>query len=260
MSAHETATEVAQPSASDAPALAVTGVGHSFGALRALDDVAFSVRPGEFAVLLGLNGAGKTTLFSLITRLYHNQSGSVRINGLDIRRDASRALAQIGVVFQQPSIDLDLTVSQNLHYHASLHGMPRRLAADRMEAELGRLEMAGRAHDKVRILSGGQRRRIEIARALMHCPGLLLLDEATVGLDVDGRSAIISHVRRLCREDGLAVLWATHLIDEVGGEDRVIVLHEGRVLAFDDTARVIRNAGAETIAEAFTTLTGKGEA
>lgn len=249
MSAHETA-----------PALAVAGVGHSFGALRALDDVSFSVHAGEFAVLLGLNGAGKTTLFSLITRLYHTPSGSVRIDGLDIRRESSRALARIGVVFQQPSIDLDLTVSQNLHYHASLHGMSRRLAADRMEIELGRLEMADRSHDKVRILSGGQRRRVEIARALMHRPALLLLDEATVGLDVEGRSTIIAHVRRLCGEDGMAVLWATHLIDEVGGEDRVIVLHQGRVLAFDDTARVIRDAGAESIAEAFTNLTGKGEA
>jgi ABC-2 type transport system ATP-binding protein len=137
--------------------------------------------------------------------------------------------------------------------------MSRRLAADRMEIELGRLEMADRAHDKVRILSGGQRRRVEIARALMHRPALLLLDEATVGLDVEGRSTIIAHVRRLCGEDGMAVLWATHLIDEVGGEDRVIVLHQGRVLAFDDTARVIRDAGAESIAEAFTNLTGKGE-
>lgn len=259
MSALETAAEAAGPSADDAPALAVSGVGHSFGALRALDDVAFAVHPGEFAVLLGLNGAGKTTLFSLITRLYHGRSGSVRIFGLDIRMKPSQALARIGVVFQQPSIDLDLTVSQNLHYHAALHGMSRRLAADRMVTELGRLEMLERAHDKVRNLSGGQRRRVEFARALMHRPGLLLLDEPTVGLDIDGRRTIIDHVRRLCDEDGMAVLWATHLIDEVGDLDRVIVLHEGRVLAFGSTGEVIRNAGASTIVEAFTDLTGKGD-
>ncbi|MCH7694614.1 MAG: ATP-binding cassette domain-containing protein, partial [Proteobacteria bacterium] len=111
--------------------------------------------------------------------------------------------------------------------------------------------------DKVRRLSGGQRRRVEIARALMHGPRLLLLDEPTVGLDIRARQAILDHVRRLCREEDLAVLWATHLIDEVGGHDRVVVLHEGRVLAFGGVADVTRGAGAATIIEAFTTLTGK---
>ncbi len=251
--------DVAEPLADEVAALAVEGVSHSFGATRALDNVAFAIHSGEFAVLLGLNGAGKTTLFSLVTRLYHNRTGSVRIFGSDVRERPSHALAQIGVVFQQPTVDLDLSVSQNLHYHASLHGMSRPAAGKRMEIELGRLEMLERAHDKVRQLSGGQRRRVEIARALMHRPRLLLLDEPTVGLDIGGRQAILDHVRRLCREEALAVLWATHLIDEVGEHDRVIVLHKGHVLAFGRAGDVVRSAGAATISEAFTTLTGKDE-
>ena len=247
------------PLADGTPALTIEGVEHSFGSTRALEDVAFAIHPGEFAVLLGLNGAGKTTLFSLITRLYHSRSGSIRIGGFDIRKRPSQALAQIGVVFQQPAIDLDLSVSQNLRYHASLHGMSRRVTEERIEAELNRLEMLDRADDKVRQLSGGGRRRIEIARALMHRPQMLLLDEPTVGLDINVRQAMIGHVRRLCHEEDIAVLWATHLIDEVGDGDRVIILHEGRVLAFGSMDEVTRSAGATTISEAFIALTGKGE-
>ncbi len=236
--------------------LSVEGLGHSFGAKRVLDDVCFAIQPGEFTVLLGLNGAGKTTLFSLITRLYNNRSGAIRIFGLDVRKSPSKALARIGVVFQQPTLDLDLSVAQNLHYHAALHGLGRGDAKPRIEAELGRMRMIERADDKVRELSGGQRRRIEIARALMHRPRLLLLDEPTVGLDIESRQAMIDHVRGLCREEAIAVLWATHLIDEIGADDHVIVLHQGRVLASGTTGEVNHAGGAATIGEAFTNLTG----
>ena len=236
-------------------AFSVSSLNKSYAGVPVLKDVELSVEDGEIHALLGANGAGKTTLVSLITRLYHNRKGSVRIFGLDIRRHSSEVLARIGVVFQQPSIDLDLSVAQNLYYHASLHGMSRRRAQEKMETELSRLNMLERAHDKVRQLSGGQRRRVEIARSMMHRPRLLLLDEPTVGLDIDGRRAIIEHVRRLCGEENIAVLWATHLIDEVDERDRVIVLHEGRVLAFGGVAEVTQNAGTATIAEAFANLT-----
>jgi ABC-2 type transport system ATP-binding protein len=240
------------------PALAVEGLSHSFGQRRALDDAAFTIMPGEFTVLLGQNGAGKTTLFSLVTRLYNNRSGSIRVFGFDVRKMPSRALAIIGVVFQQRTLDLDLSVAQNLHYHAALHGMPRRLAGQRIEAELARLQLLDRAGDKVRQLSGGQVRRVEMARALLHRPRLLLLDEPTVGLDIGSRQAIIDHVRALVRDEGIAMLWATHLIDEVADGDKVVVLHEGRVLAKGEVTVVVREAGAKTIREAFTRLTSAG--
>lgn len=237
------------------PALQVRGVSHAFGARTALDDAGFAIAEGGHCVLLGLNGAGKTTLFSLITRLYDNTSGEIRVFGDDVRRRPGAALARLGVVFQARTLDLDLSVLQNLLYHASLHGIPPRRGKRRAEEELARLGMADRARDKVRRLSGGQMRRVEIARALLHEPGLLLLDEPTVGLDIDSRQAIVEHVRTLCRERGLAVLWATHLIDEVLPESRVVVLHYGRVLADGGVDEVLAETSTTDIRDAFTRLT-----
>ena len=172
-----------------------------------------------------------------------------------MREKPSQALSRIGVVFQQRTLDLDLSVTQNLRYHAALHGMAGSVAKKRIETELARLDLLERAKDKIRQLSGGQLRRVEIARALLHQPRLLLFDEATVGLDIDSRQAILDHMRALVREEGLALLWATHLIDEVGPDNRVVVLHEGRVLAKGRVEEVIRQAGAGDIREAFTKLT-----
>ncbi len=237
-----------------APALEVAGLNHAFGARPVLRDVGFSVRPGDFCVLLGLNGAGKTTLFALITRLFHARGGGIRVFGHDIARDSSAALARMGVVFQQPTLDLDLTVVQNMDYHAALHGMPRRLARERIAEELARSGLAERAHDRARKLSGGQRRRVELARALGHNPGLLLLDEPTVGLDIESRRALLAHVRALCAERGLGVLWATHLIDEADDGARVIVLHKGVVLADGAVPDVVAAHAARDLRGAFDTL------
>jgi ABC-2 type transport system ATP-binding protein len=235
-------------------ALEVDGVSHAFGARQALDGVSCAIAPSQSAVLLGLNGAGKTTLFSLITRLYDTRHGSIRVFGHDIRRESRAALRQLGVVFQQRTLDLDLSVLQNLVYHGALHGFSPGEAKRRAREELARLDMAERAGDKVRRLSGGQMRRVEIARALLHHPRLLLLDEPTVGLDIRARQAILEHVQRLCREDRLAVLWATHLIDEVVPGSQVIVLHQGRVLAAGAVEQVVAAAGAADIRDAFNRL------
>lgn len=242
-----------------AAALAAEGLSHSFGTRLALDKVSFRIEPGEFTVLLGQNGAGKTTLFSLITRLYANRSGSVRVFGYDVRRQPLQALSRIGVVFQQRTLDLDLSVMQNLLYHAALHGIGGGEARRRAETELARIGLGERAGDKVRQLSGGQLRRVEIARALLHEPRLLLLDEPTVGLDIGSRQAILDHVRTLVRDQDLAVLWATHLIDEVGPGDNVIVLHEGAILAAGRTDQVVAQAAASDIRDAFTRLTRQAD-
>jgi ABC-2 type transport system ATP-binding protein len=249
----------AAPQTAPPAALAVAQVSHSFGSFRALDDVSIAVASGSFTVLLGQNGAGKTTLFSLITRLYNNRSGAIHVYGFDVRRSASAALARIGAVFQQRSLDLDLTVGQNMHYHAALHGISRREAASRIRIELTRQDLLDRISSKVRQLSGGQMRRVELAQALLHQPRLLLLDEPTVGLDIGSRQSLVDHVRHLCRTEAIGVLWATHLIDEIGPEDQVIILHKGRVLAQGDVAAVIAEAGATDIREAFTKLTGAGK-
>jgi ABC-2 type transport system ATP-binding protein len=241
----------------DMPPLVVEGLSHSFGARQALRDVSFKLDRGDRTMLLGLNGAGKTTLFSLITRLYNHRGGSIRIFGWEIQEKPSEALARLGVVFQLATLDLELSVAQNLYYHAALHGLPRREAGIRLRREIERVGLTDRLRERARTLSGGQRRRVEIARALVHQPKLLLLDEPTVGLDVASRQFLLDHVRMLCREEGLAALWATHLIDEVDSAARVIVLHRGRILAEGPVPEVIRRANATSMREAFDNLTGE---
>ncbi len=236
-------------------ALAVEGVSHAYGSRRALEDVTFAIAPATFAVLLGLNGAGKSTLFSLITRLFATQRGRIAIFGHDVARESGAALRLLGVVFQARTLDLDLSVMQNLMYHAALHGIGRREARARAHALLERIALADRAKDKVRSLSGGQMRRVEIARALLHQPRLLVLDEPTVGLDIRSRADMLAHVRGLVAENGTSVLWATHLMDEVADGDEVVVLHQGRVLARGAAARIAADAGAADMRDAFTRLT-----
>jgi ABC-2 type transport system ATP-binding protein len=238
-------------------ALDVSGVSHAFGSRKALDNVSFALRPGEFTALLGPNGAGKTTLFSLITRLYDHRAGTIRVFGTALKDAPLRALSRMGIVFQQPTLDLDLTVEQNLLYHGSLHGLSRGAVHTRIAREAARLDLQDRLRSKVRQLSGGQRRRVEIARALLHEPDLLLLDEPTVGLDMPSRQFLIDHVRGLCRDRNIAVLWATHLIDEIDDRARVIVLHRGHVRALGGVAEVCASAGAATLREAFDRLTVK---
>lgn len=241
-------------------ALSVTGVSHAFGDRRALVDVSLEVPAGSFTVLLGLNGAGKSTLFALITRLYDNVSGEIRVFGDDVRRAPSAALRQIGVVFQSRSLDADLSLLQNLTYHAALHGFARAAARARAMELLDIIGLSDKARDKVRALSGGQARRVEIARALLHDPRCLLLDEATVGLDIGARDGIIALVRGLVASQGLGVLWATHLIDEIAPSDRIVILHKGRVLFAGDHDTLLAMTGTTTIREAFTTMTGSADA
>ncbi|MHC2089321.1 ABC transporter ATP-binding protein [Methylobacterium sp. CM6244] len=236
----------------ESAALDVAGVSHRFGARAALSDVSIRVERGRFMALLGPNGAGKTTLFSVITRLYANQDGRVSIFGHGLDREPSRALARLGVVFQARTLDTDLTVEQNLLYHASLHGIARRAAKARIAALLARVGLSDRRDDKVRTLSGGQSRRIEIARSLVHEPKLLLLDEPTVGLDLESRADIVAIVRALVREEGLSVLWATHIFEEIDGTDDAVVLHKGRIVARGTAASIAE--GDETLEAAFRRL------
>ena len=179
------------------------------------------------------------------------------VHGLAVFTPVGEALARMGVVFQQPTLDLDLTVRQNLLYFAALHGLPRRVAQMRAQEALERLGMAERIDETARRLNGGHRRRVELARALLHEPALLVLDEPTVGLDVPARCAIVEHVHDLCRERGIAVLWATHLIDEITPDDRVVVIHRGQIRAAGPVTEVNRGTGAETLTDSFNRLIAK---
>ncbi len=232
-------------------ALEIDHVSHSFGRVQALRDVSLTVPRGGFTALLGVNGAGKTTLFSLITRLYDNSSGRICVAGHDLRRDPGAALARLGVVFQSRALDADLTVAQNLTYHAALHGIPRRAAMMRAADVLAQVGLSDRLHHRVSALSGGQSRRAEIARALIHRPEILLLDEATVGLDVKSRAEVLALTRDLVGR-GVSVLWATHILDEIRPEDGLVILHCGQVLASGRTEDIARG----DLTQAFLRLTG----
>jgi ABC-2 type transport system ATP-binding protein len=239
-----------------ASALLVRNVSHRFGDTLALDDVSLEVPRGTFVVLLGLNGAGKSTLFALITRLYDNVTGLIRIFGYDVRRRASAALQRLGVVFQSRTLDLDLSLMQNLLYHCALHGIRGREARKRTQHALETVGLADRAGETVRSLSGGQARRVEIARSLLHRPALLLLDEPTVGLDIGSRESVIKIVRSLVENQGLGVLWATHLFDEVLPTDKVVILHKGRVLFTGSVPELLAKTGTQNVSDAFRHITG----
>ncbi len=234
------------------PILSVKDLSFFYGERRALDDVTVALPAGRFCALLGPNGAGKSTLFSLLTRLQVAPEGQITVDGMSLVDHPRAALAKIGVVFQQMTLDLDLSVERNLFYFASLHGLSRKLAETRIDEALELLNMAERRGERARDLNGGHRRRMELARALIHKPKLLLLDEPTVGLDAASRASVTKYAHDLA-ETGISVLWATHLVDEIEDTDLAVVLHKGKILAVED-AKDLR--GDLSLSERFAQMTG----
>ncbi len=239
--------------------LAITNLSKHFGPRRAVDGVSFSVGPGEFVALLGPNGAGKSTLFQMLSGLFVADGGSAKVAGHDIGTDPIRALARLAIVFQQPALDLDLSVFANLQFQTDLHGIARTEARRRIAHWLDRFKLTERAHEACRDLSGGTRRKVELARALLSEPQLLLMDEATVGIDPASRAAILADVKALCRERAMGVLWATHLVDEAEAADRIVVMAAGTVRFNGIAEDLIKQGGHNNLLDAFLHLT-KAEA
>ncbi len=233
--------------------LRVDHLSYTYGAKQALNDVTFCVDHGSFCALLGPNGAGKSTLFALLTRLFTSAQGTIEIAGHNMGQSPRKALREMGVVFQQPTLDLDLTAQRNMTYFAALHGLSGKDAQHRIDAALDRLDMRERAGEIVRNLNGGHRRRLEIARSLVHTPKVLLLDEPTVGLDAAARRSITDHVHALSETEGLTVLWATHLADEIRDTDQLLILHHGALLQQGRTGEL--RAG-KPLADHFLATTG----
>jgi len=222
-----------------------------YGQRVALDTLSLEIPPGQFVALLGPNGAGKSTLFQVLTGLFASDGGDVEVAGEPLRTRAVQALKHIGVVFQQISLDLDLSVQRNLRFQADLHGLARKLADERIEESATAIGIQADLKRTVRELSGGNRRKVELVRALLHRPKVLLMDEATVGLDPKSRRDLIAAIRRDVAERATSVLWATHLVEEAEAADRVIVLHKGKLLADGPPAAVTEQLGGATLEEAF---------
>jgi len=212
--------------------IAVQAVSHQYGGHHALDNISLCLKPG-LTMLLGPNGAGKSTLFALITGLQKLTQGSITFDGATLSQSRTSIMAKMGVVFQQSTLDIDLSVKQNLSYFASLHGISTTSALSHIQGLLDELDLTSKLNTKVRNLNGGHRRRVELARCLIHKPSLLLLDEPTVGLDIESRHLILRVVQALAHSQNVSVLWATHLFEEVKPNNNLIVLSKGRVLAHD---------------------------
>lgn len=237
--------------ATPTPRLAIQALTKRYGDRTAVDALTLALTPGSFVALLGPNGAGKSTLFQVLTGLFAADAGDALVDGLSLRRQAVAALRHIGVVFQQMSLDLDLSVERNLRFHADLHGLPRALATQRIQAGAAAGGLAADLARPVRELSGGNRRKVELVRALLHQPALLLMDEPTVGLDPKSRRDLLATVRADIAARGTSVLWATHLVEEAAQADRVIVLHKGRLLADGTPAEVTAALGGSNLEDAF---------
>lgn len=236
--------------------LQVAGLTKRYGDRTALDSLTLALPQGQFVALLGPNGAGKSTLFQLLTGLFAPTAGEIRIANFDLRSRACAALAQIGVVFQQLSLDLDLSVRRNLKLQADLHGLPAKVARERIEHGCERLGLTPDLDRTVRELSGGNRRKVELVRAGLHKPSVLLMDEATVGLDPKSRRELLGALHADVSERRCTVLWATHWVEEAQGADRVLVLHKGRLLADGTPAEVTASLGGNTLEDAFVHATG----
>ena len=218
------------------PAVAIEGVSKRYGRTLALDNVSFEVPPGELFALLGPNGAGKTTLLHILCTILRPDGGTARINGVDVVRDPRKARRDLGVVFQEPSLDDRLTLYENLNFHGLVYGVPKAQREQRIEEMLALVELSEWRERLVRTLSSGMKRRLEIARALVHQSRILILDEPTVGLDAQSRERLWEYVHRLRTEKDLTVIVTTHYIEEVENCDRVCIIDGGRILANDTPA------------------------
>ena len=226
-------------------------------AVRAVDDVTFGVKAGEIFAFLGPNGAGKTTTIQMLTTLLRPTSGSVRIDGLDPAEHPLEVRRRFGIVFQDPSLDQELTAYENMDLHGVLYHVPRKLRVARIEMLLKLFELWERRTSFVKTFSGGMRRRLEIARGLLHTPKILFLDEPTLGLDPQSRNQLWTLVKRLNAEDGVTVFLTTHYMDEAEKTaQRVAIIDHGRIVAQGSAQELKQQTGADSLEGAFLKLTG----
>ena len=225
----------------------VENLTHRYGDRTALADVSFEVRKGEIFGLLGPNGGGKSTLFRILSTMMAPNSGRAAIAGHDVVREAAAVRRQVGVVFQTQSLDKALTVEENLRAQGHLHGLSGALLGERMARAMERLGLADRRKDLVETLSGGLRRRVEIAKALLHHPLVLLMDEASTGLDPAARRDLSRHIESLREQEGVTILLTTHILEEADRCDRLVLLHQGAIVAQGSPRELRSSIGGDVV-------------
>src|SRR5579863_2614388 len=229
----------------------------SFGAFTAVDDVSFQVAAGEIFAFLGPNGAGKTTTIKMLTTLLRPTEGSIELDGLDPQTHQNQARQRFGIVFQDPSLDGDLTAWENMEIHGVLYHVPHKLGRQRSEELLKLFELWDRRDEQVKKFSGGMKRRLEIARGFLHTPRILFLDEPTLGLDPQSRNQLWTHVKRVNESERVTVFLTTHYMDEADRvAHRIGVIDHGKLVAQGTPKEIKEQTGAASLEDAFLALTG----
>lgn len=229
----------------------------NFGELTAVRDVSFEVKRGEIFAFLGPNGAGKTTTIKMLTTLLRPTSGSLELDGLDPAVHQSEARRRFGIVFQDPSLDSELTAYENMEIHGVLYGVPKKVRVERIERLLKLFELWDRRDSLVKQFSGGMKRRLEIARGFLHTPKIIFLDEPTLGLDPQSRNQLWTHVKHLNETEGVTVFLTTHYMDEADRvAHRIAIIDHGQIVAQGSSQELKQLTKTETLEEAFLSLTG----
>jgi ABC-2 type transport system ATP-binding protein len=230
----------------------------TFGDIKAVDDISFEVRAGEIFAFLGPNGAGKSTTISMLTTMLRPTSGKLLLNNHDVTREQDSARKSFGIVFQDPALEEELTAYENMKIHAVLYSVPKAEQESRIEELLKLVDLWERRDSLVRTYSGGMRRRLEIARGLMHHPKILFLDEPTLGLDTQTRNLLWDYVKKLSDNEGMTIFFTTHYLDEAEAvASRIAIIDHGKIIATGSSKQLAKQTGTKTLEEAYLELTGR---
>ena len=231
----------------------------SFGDIKAVDDISFEVKSGEIFAFLGPNGAGKSTTIKMLTTMLRPTSGQLLLNGHDVTKDQASARKSFGIVFQDPAVEEELTAYENMLFHAVLYGVPKQEQKKRIEELMKLVDLWERRDSLVRTYSGGMRRRLEVARGLLHHPKILFLDEPTLGLDTQTRNILWDYVKKLSQNEGMTIFFTTHYLDEAEAvAERIAIIDHGKIVASGTTKQLTKQTKTKTLEQAYLKLTGEG--
>ncbi|MCX6763894.1 MAG: ATP-binding cassette domain-containing protein [Candidatus Moranbacteria bacterium] len=229
-----------------------------FDDLLAVDDISFEVKPGEIFAFLGPNGAGKSTTIKMLITLLKPTSGKMTLNGYDPTKDSNEVRRSIGIIFQDPSLDDELTAWENMEFHGVLYGIPKKIRRERIDQLLQFVELTERRNDLVKEFSGGMKRRLEIARGLLHHPKIIFLDEPTLGLDPQTRNHMWSYIKELNKNEGTTVFFTTHYMEEADRvAQKIAIIDHGKIVAIGTSAELKGRTQTDSLEDAFLALTGK---